>query len=164
MVVQYNNQKYQIGDKFISGSPAKSPGFDPHFGFIDKMSENEYRIFGEDCAWKIFAAKDDKHIYVMIDSFQYIFDVKPDEVLFADSNSVNDDKHDFITSPMPGSVVSVLVNEGDEIESGMPVMIIEAMKMESKLYASISGKVSKIFCKPGQQIDSDNVLMEITKD
>jgi biotin carboxyl carrier protein len=168
MILQYNNNKYKVEanrseDSRFQNYDVKING-EIKFTSVTKSSNNSYMIFNEENIREVFAAKDDKHIYVMIDSFQYIFDLKPDEILFTDGDKINDDKHDFITSPMPGSIVSVLVNENDIVESGAPVIIIEAMKMETKLYSSIAGRINKINCKPGQQVDSDFVLMEIVKE
>ncbi len=66
-----------------------------------------------------------------------------------------------ISSPMPGKVVKVLVNEGDEIKEGETAVIISAMKMESEYKAPMDGKVKKVYVKEGDTIDSNQVLIEL---
>ncbi len=66
-----------------------------------------------------------------------------------------------ICAPMPGRVVKVLVAEGDVVEAGMPVIVVEAMKMENELCADNPGKVESILAEPGQNVDSGAVLVEL---
>jgi glutaconyl-CoA/methylmalonyl-CoA decarboxylase subunit gamma len=66
-------------------------------------------------------------------------------------------------SPMPGKIVEILVNEGDKINAGDPVLILEAMKMQNEIQASISGIVTSISVKPGQTVMKDEILFEIVK-
>lgn len=66
-----------------------------------------------------------------------------------------------ISSPMPGKVVKVLVNEGDEMKEGETAVIISAMKMESEYKAPMDGKVKKVYVKDGDTIEGDQVLIEL---
>ncbi len=66
-----------------------------------------------------------------------------------------------ISSPMPGKVVNVLVNEGDEINEGDTAIIISAMKMESEYKAPMTGKVKKIHVKNGDTVEGNQVLIEL---
>lgn len=66
-----------------------------------------------------------------------------------------------ITVSMPGLVVKLLAEEGEAVEVGQPVLIIEAMKMENEVKAGRAGVVSAVHVKPGDRVESDMVLMEI---
>jgi biotin carboxyl carrier protein len=66
-----------------------------------------------------------------------------------------------ISSPMPGKVVKVLVNEGDVIRKGENAIIIAAMKMESEYKAPIDGIVKKVNVKEGDTIEGNQILIEI---
>ncbi|HKL33144.1 MAG TPA: biotin/lipoyl-containing protein [Tangfeifania sp.] len=66
-----------------------------------------------------------------------------------------------ISSPMPGKVVKVLVNEGDEITVGETAVIVAAMKMESEYKATVSGTVKKVNVKDGDTIEGNQVLIEL---
>lgn len=66
-----------------------------------------------------------------------------------------------ISSPMPGKVVKILVNEGDSIEEGETAIIVAAMKMESEYKAPVDGIVKKVNVKDGDTIVGDQVLIEL---
>ena len=67
-----------------------------------------------------------------------------------------------VTASMPGVIVEVLVNIGDEIKAGTPVLISEAMKMETEIQAAVSGTVSAIHVVKGDSVTPDETLIEIT--
>lgn len=64
-------------------------------------------------------------------------------------------------APMPGKILEILVNEGDEVEIGQPVAILEAMKMENELKAPIDGFVSTISATKGDSLDKNALILEI---
>ena len=59
---------------------------------------------------------------------------------------------------MPGMVVNVAIAVGEKIEKGQTVMVLEAMKMESTLYAEKSGKIKEILVQPGSEIETGELL------
>ena len=69
-----------------------------------------------------------------------------------------------LRSPMPGSVAAVLVAEGDAVEAGQTLVVLEAMKMEHLLAAPISGAVQAVHCAAGDTVDEDQVLVELAVD
>ena len=66
-----------------------------------------------------------------------------------------------IAASLSGSVVKVLVEKGQAVTKGTPLIITEAMKMETTLSAPISGIVSIIHVAPGERVESGDCLMEI---
>jgi len=66
----------------------------------------------------------------------------------------------LLLSPMPGLLMKVLVSEGDTVAAGQDLAIIEAMKMENTLSASIAGTVSSIVATAGESLAVDDVIME----
>jgi len=66
-----------------------------------------------------------------------------------------------VVSPMPGRVLKVLVKEGDEVEAGAALVVVEAMKMENELSSARSGVVRKIHVSPGQTVESGALLIEV---
>jgi propionyl-CoA carboxylase alpha chain len=62
--------------------------------------------------------------------------------------------------PMPGLVVSVAVDEGQEVKAGETLAVVEAMKMENVLRAERDGVVKKIHARPGDSLAVDAVIME----
>jgi len=66
-----------------------------------------------------------------------------------------------LTSPMQGTIVKVAVADGDVVESGDLVVVLEAMKMEQPLLAHRSGKVSSLTAEVGATVTSGSTLCEI---
>jgi len=63
------------------------------------------------------------------------------------------------TAPMPGKVLSVHVAEGDQVEAGQTLVIMEAMKMEHTITAPGEGVVTELRCAEGDQVDNGQVLV-----
>ncbi|MDH5589962.1 MAG: biotin/lipoyl-binding protein [Gemmatimonadota bacterium] len=66
-----------------------------------------------------------------------------------------------VRAPMPGLVVKVEVMEGDVVEEGRGVVIVEAMKMENELRAETAGKVRRVLVAPGDAVEKDQILVEL---
>jgi acetyl-CoA/propionyl-CoA carboxylase biotin carboxyl carrier protein len=67
-----------------------------------------------------------------------------------------------VTSPMPGSVIAVLVVAGETVSKGQPLAVVEAMKMEHTLTAPMDGTVSDVLVRVGQQVKVDELLVTVT--
>ena len=65
-----------------------------------------------------------------------------------------------LKAPMPGMVVQVAVAEGDVVDAGDRVAVVEAMKMENELRATAASRVAKVRVSPGQAVEKDQVLVE----
>jgi acetyl-CoA carboxylase biotin carboxyl carrier protein len=66
-----------------------------------------------------------------------------------------------ITANMAGTVISVLVNEGDEVQAGADVVMLESMKMEVPVTSEVSGKVTAIKVNSGDFVNEGDVLIEL---
>ena len=66
-----------------------------------------------------------------------------------------------VTTSMPGVIVDVLVKVDDEVEAGTPVIITEAMKMETEIQAPISGKITEVYVSKGDTVNPDEILIAI---
>ena len=62
---------------------------------------------------------------------------------------------------MPGNIMSILVKEGDKVEKGQVVLILEAMKMENDLMVETTGTISKILVEEGSSVPAGAPLIEI---
>jgi acetyl-CoA/propionyl-CoA carboxylase biotin carboxyl carrier protein len=66
-----------------------------------------------------------------------------------------------VTVPMQGTIVKVLVEVGQEVESGATVCVLEAMKMENNITADKSGTVTEVKIAPGDSVGSGDVVVII---
>ena len=64
-----------------------------------------------------------------------------------------------ILAPMPGTIINILVNVGDEVLEYQEVVILEAMKMENAIPTPEAGKVKEIKVKVDDKVSTDQVLM-----
>ena len=69
--------------------------------------------------------------------------------------------HGGLVAPMPGKVISVAVEQGQTVEAGQLVMIVEAMKMEHRVLAPNTGMVMDVRAHPGDQVDAGSLLAVI---
>ncbi len=67
-----------------------------------------------------------------------------------------------VTTSMPGVIIDILVKEGDMVHAGQPVLITEAMKMQSEVQAAIAGRVARVYVAKGDRVNPGEMLVEIT--
>jgi len=66
-----------------------------------------------------------------------------------------------VVAPMPGTIIDILVNVGDEILEYQEVLILEAMKMENEISSPSNGKVAEVLVKAGQPVEKDEVMITL---
>ena len=66
-----------------------------------------------------------------------------------------------VTAIMPGKIIRVLVGEGDAVQAGQVVCVLEAMKMENELNAPVSGTVKAVYVAPGTDVEMGQALVEM---
>lgn len=67
-----------------------------------------------------------------------------------------------LQAQMPGQVRQVFVSEGDDVEEGQPLLILEAMKMEIRVAAPYAGMVARLFVQTGDTVERGQQLVEVT--
>ena len=70
------------------------------------------------------------------------------------------DMSKFLLSPMPGLLVKLSVNEGQEVKEGEELAVVEAMKMENSLLATQDGVVGNVQAQQGQSLAVDQIILE----
>lgn len=66
-----------------------------------------------------------------------------------------------VTAPMPGTILDVKVNNGDNVTKGQVIMILEAMKMENDVVAPCDGTITSVLVKKGDTVNSGDALATI---
>jgi acetyl/propionyl-CoA carboxylase alpha subunit len=69
-----------------------------------------------------------------------------------------------VIAPMPGKITKVLITEGQRVEKGQAVVVMEAMKMEYTLKAELAGPIEKVKAKVGNQVSLGDILIEIAQE
>ena len=71
------------------------------------------------------------------------------------------DKTEAVAAPMPGKIVKIMVEVGDEVDVKHPMVIVEAMKMENQVNAKAAGTVKAVNFAAGDQVDTETPIIEL---
>ena len=77
------------------------------------------------------------------------------------SSRSEDSLGESVRSPMPAQVRAVQIAEGELVEKGQTLMLLEAMKMEIQVKAPLDGRIVRLLAVDGQSVDKDQLLVEI---
>ena len=143
--VQYNGHTYAVRSRWEFGQPIFSGTINGEEIFVQVLRQDQdYRLIhgGSQVDVRIVTPK-------VAELLQYMPEKAPP------------DMSKFLISPMPGLLVSVAVKEGDEINAGQELAVLEAMKMENTLLAERDGVVSRIHYEAGASLAVDDIIMEL---
>jgi acetyl/propionyl-CoA carboxylase alpha subunit len=110
----------------------------------------------------IEANREEKTFLIKVNNHEYSISIKDqyDELLHEMGfDAAQAKKGGDIKAPMPGLVLSVNVAPGQQIKTGDPLVILEAMKMENVLKANRDGVVKKIFVLKGDKVEKNQVMV-----
>ncbi|GAA5173612.1 MULTISPECIES: sodium-extruding oxaloacetate decarboxylase subunit alpha [Halomonadaceae] len=104
-----------------------------------------------------------RQVYLTLDGMpeEVVFEAKDDYVGSAAPGRAKASAPGHVTTSMPGNIVDVLVAVGDGVEAGQPVLVTEAMKMESEVHARVAGTVQAVHVARGDRVTPGEVLIEI---
>lgn len=125
---------------------------------IDSRASGELTLLVNGARHSAFVARNDSTHFVAIDG-QVL------ELVVPETSRAGRRRHhhgeDSLTASMPGQVRQVLVAEGDTVERGQTLVILEAMKMEIRVAAPHAGRVAKVAVGEGEVVDRGQVLVEL---
>jgi biotin carboxyl carrier protein len=98
----------------------------------------------------------DWHLWV--EGTRFVVEVRDPRSLRGRARAGDDRGPRKIAAPMPGKVVRLLVREGDEVEPGAGVAVVEAMKMQNEIKSPKKGTVRKILVSQGATVNAGDVL------
>jgi len=100
---------------------------------------------------------------IIHDGIPWHMNVRPRSVAHLEefcAAEVDEHAGDFIRAPMPGSVTSILVSDGDKVEPEQELLVLESMKMQNILKSDKRAEVKKVHCQPGDIVSQDSLLIE----
>ncbi len=87
------------------------------------------------------------------------YEIKADNRLKTDRNNPG-----HLGASLPGTICDIRIKEGDPVERNTPLMVIEAMKMETTVVSKVKGVVDKIYVKQGDEVNQDALLVSFILD
>jgi len=109
-------------------------------------------------AYEVKCERVGEDLHLWVGSQRFAADIRDPRSLRGRSRVGDDHGPRKLTAPMPGKVVRVLVREGDAVETGAGVMVVEAMKMQNEIKSPKKGKVQKILAAAGGAVNAGDVL------
>jgi len=104
-------------------------------------------------------------LFLRINSIRYRLPIKNKrELLLAriQGAGTKDRKQTALKAPMPGLVLQVLVTEGQVLQAGDPILVLESMKMENVLRAQSDGTVVSVVIQPGEAVEKGQILVSFS--
>lgn len=111
-----------------------------------------------------FVYEGDEDWQVLLRGRQYqvkVEDEREKRLRIAAGGGVSEGGEFHMKAPMPGLVVAITAAEGQEVEKGQVLIILESMKMQNELKAPRAGKVERIRVKPGESVEQKQTLLSI---
>jgi len=138
---------------------------DNKFGFdVARISANCFSIAFNDKNRTVYAAENDDEIFIHLDGrVVQLTKVGNDTQKFT-SDGVEFGAKDEIATPMPGKIVKILVNEGDTIKTGQPLVIVESMKMENEIKSPTNGTVKSIHFGDDDLVEPNQPIIKLEPD
>jgi len=109
-------------------------------------------------AYEVKSERVANDLHLWIGSARFAVEVRDPRSLRGRARSGDERGPRKITAPMPGKVVRVMVREGDEVETGGGVAVVEAMKMQNEIKSPKKGTVRKITVREGATVNAGDVL------
>lgn len=132
---------------------------------VIEVKEGSFHVIRNNHSYSVEVIKADpkeKSFLVSVNGNKYQLNVKDkfDELLKSlGMDNMNASKVNEIKAPMPGLVLDIRVEEGQEVKKGDPILVLEAMKMENILKSPTDGTVKKINVKKGIAVEKNQVLI-----
>ncbi len=128
-----------------------------------EISSNHFSILIENKSYSVYHFRRESTQYIVINGHSYCFEIGGEEDTLGTKTDKALGEGLIIKAPMPGTILKIDVKEGDTVEEGECLAVVEAMKMETGLYSTVRAKVKKIFVDSGRQVDGGEVIIELEK-
>ena len=127
---------------------------------LQRVGENSYASYVNGQRSVIAVVQHQGTYYIDVDSVQLELKEPSDDTIAGGAEGHAGEK-DKIYAPMPGKIVKIMVEVGDEVTEKQPMVVVEAMKMENQVNAKAKGKVKAVNFSAGDQVDTETPIIEL---
>jgi biotin carboxyl carrier protein len=131
---------------------------------VAAISPNSFSISLNGASKTVHAAENDDSVFVHIEGRVVQLGKVSNDTQKYSADGLEFGAKDEIKTPMPGKVVKVLVDEGDRVEVGQPLVIVESMKMENEIKSPTNGKVLKVNFAAGDLVSPNQAIINLEPD
>lgn len=127
-----------------------------------KTGRSNYSLIVDNRSFEVDVDNSEDEYRVLVDGRNYHINLVDERRVRVDAQSgIQVEGRQKVSVPMPGKVIAVLVSEGDAVEKGQGLVIVEAMKMENEVRSPITGEVKEIKVKAGETVEGGAVLVVV---
>ncbi len=140
-----NDKTYTIDFESVSGQPV-------------------YSLIADGKSHESYIARGDEDWQVLLRGRLYpvtVEDEREKRLRAAAGGGVAETGEFLLKAPMPGLVVAIPVEDGQEVKKGQVLLILESMKMQNELKSPRDGKVNRIKVKPGESVEQKQTLLSV---
>jgi biotin carboxyl carrier protein len=143
--VRFGDDILEVDLDAISGEPL--------YSLIVNGESYEGYVYPDENGWQVLLLGQFYQVHVE--------DEREKRLKSADVGSVRPGVESLIKAPMPGLVIAVPVTEGQDVEKGQILVILESMKMQNELRAPSTGKVLRLRTKAGESVEQKQILLTL---
>ena len=140
-----NGKSYEVDFESVSGQPVYSL-------ILDGKSHESYIARGDE-NWQVLLRG---RLYPVT-----VEDEREKRLRATAGGGVAENGEFILKAPMPGLVVAVPVNEGQEVKKGQVILILESMKMQNELKAPRDGVIQRVKVKAGESVEQKQTLLSV---
>lgn len=157
-----NNRTFTIdilpdGNLLVDGQPRD-------VDFLSLDDKTLYSLLFDNISYEGLVEEADGQYDVLLWGASYnvrVLDEREQRLANSSAGFVPDDAEIVIRAPMPGLIISVAVEPGQEVSAGQTLVILESMKMENELKAPRDGKVHTVSVAPGDSVEQNKRLVTV---
>jgi biotin carboxyl carrier protein len=161
-ITTIENQEYEI--EILDENHLLVNGVAYRIDFTAIADQPVYSMLVDDASYEAYVYPTDGTWQVLLTgrSYQARVEDEREHLLREASGEASLDSVDFhLKAPMPGLLVAVQVNEGQEVYAGDVLVILESMKMQNELKSPRTGKVTRLRVKVGDNVEQNETLLSV---